>query len=56
MVAQDTGAAINGAQRADIFYGTGADAGREAGRIRDAGRMIVLLPVEEAMELADAHQ
>ncbi len=54
MVAQDTGAAINGAQRADIFYGTGADAGREAGRIRDGGRMVVLLPVEDAMALVDA--
>ncbi len=54
MVAQDTGAAINGAQRADIFYGTGAEAGREAGRIRDGGRMVVLLPVEEAMALIDA--
>ncbi len=56
MVAQDTGAAINGAQRADIFYGTGGDAGREAGRIRDGGRMVVLLPVEDAMALADASQ
>ena len=54
MIAQDTGAAINGPQRADIFYGTGADAGREAGRIRDGGRMIVLLPVEEALSLAEA--
>jgi len=44
MVAQDVGTAIKGAQRADIFYGTGAKAGSEAGRIRDAGRMVVLLP------------
>ena len=27
MVAQDTGSAIKGAQRADIFFGTGAAAG-----------------------------
>ncbi len=51
MVAQDTGSAIKGAQRADIFYGTGADAGAEAGLIRDPGQMIVLLPVETALKL-----
>ena len=44
MVAQDTGSAIKGAQRADIFYGSGEDAGEIAGHIRDRGRMIVLLP------------
>ncbi len=55
MVAQDTGAAITGAQRADIFYGTGAEAGKEAGRIRDAGRLVVLLPIEDAMSLIDAN-
>ena len=49
MIAQDTGTAIRGAQRADIFYGTGAEAGEAAGRIRDAGRMITLLPVEQLM-------
>lgn len=51
MIAQDTGSAIKGAQRADVFYGTGADAGAEAGRIRDPGQMIVLLPVEMALRL-----
>lgn len=48
MIAQDTGSAIKGAQRADIFYGTGDAAGREAGRLRDPGRMIVLLPIQRA--------
>jgi membrane-bound lytic murein transglycosylase A len=48
MVAQDTGSAIKGAQRADIFFGTGASAGRKAGRVRDSGRMIVLLPIQHA--------
>lgn len=48
MVAQDTGSAIKGAQRADIFYGTGEAAGREAGRIKDTGRMIRLLPIQMA--------
>ncbi|MEM7722639.1 MAG: murein transglycosylase A [Pseudomonadota bacterium] len=48
MIAQDTGGVILGAQRADIFFGFGDDAGAAAGQIRDAGRMIVLLPIELA--------
>lgn len=44
MVAQDTGSAIKGAQRADIFFGTGETAGRQAGAVKDGGRMVVLLP------------
>ncbi len=48
MIAQDTGSAIKGAQRADIFFGTGDQAGRAAGRLRDPGRMIVLLPIQRA--------
>jgi membrane-bound lytic murein transglycosylase A len=48
MVAQDTGSAIKGPQRADIFFGTGADAGRAAGRLRDPGRMVVLMPIQRA--------
>lgn len=51
MIAQDTGSAIKGAQRADIFYGTGDEAGKQAGRIRDDGRMIVLLPIQKAYTL-----
>ena len=51
MIAQDTGSAIKGAQRADIFFGTGADAGRQAGNIRDTGRMVVLLPIQRAYDL-----
>lgn len=52
MIAQDTGSAIKGPQRADIFYGTGEEAGRTAGRVRDYGRMVVLLPIQEALERA----
>ena len=48
MVAQDTGSAIKGAQRADIFFGTGDQAGRDAGRIKDGGRIVVLLPIQNA--------
>ncbi|CUI41053.1 Membrane-bound lytic murein transglycosylase A precursor [Cognatishimia activa] len=51
MIAQDTGSAIKGAQRADIFFGTGDEAGRKAGRLRDPGRMIVLLPIQRAYSL-----
>ena len=51
MIAQDTGSAIKGAQRADIFFGTGDDAGREAGRLKDPGRMVVLLPIQRAFAL-----
>ena len=54
MIAQDTGSAIKGPQRADIFYGTGETAGRVAGRVRDFGRMVVLLPIEEALARAKA--
>jgi membrane-bound lytic murein transglycosylase A len=44
MVAQDTGSAIRGPHRADIFFGTGEGAGQRAGRLRDHGRMVLLLP------------
>ncbi|MCV6594383.1 MAG: MltA domain-containing protein [Silicimonas sp.] len=53
MVAQDTGSAVKGAQRADVFYGSGAAAGDQAGIVRDGGRMIVLLPIAEALALVD---
>ncbi len=44
MVAQDTGGAIAGAVRADFFWGFGDAAGAQAGKMRQAGRMWVLLP------------
>lgn len=53
MIAQDTGAAIKGAQRADIFYGTGEKAGEKAGRINDTGRMITLIPIQIAHDLVE---
>lgn len=52
MVAQDTGGAIKGAQRADIFYGFGDAAGLAAGDVKDGGRMVVLLPIDRAYALA----
>jgi membrane-bound lytic murein transglycosylase A len=44
MIAQDTGGAIRGPVRADFFWGTGPEAGLLAGRMRQQGRMWVLLP------------
>jgi membrane-bound lytic murein transglycosylase A len=44
MIAQDTGGAIRGPVRADFFWGTGPEAGQLAGRMRQQGRMWVLLP------------
>ncbi len=44
VLAQDTGGAIRGAIRADFFWGFGADAGRDAGRMRQDGRMWILWP------------
>ncbi|MGB0960184.1 MAG: MltA domain-containing protein, partial [Halocynthiibacter sp.] len=51
MVAQDTGSAIKGAQRSDVFCGSGTAAGKVAGRMKDHGRMVVLLPALKAYEL-----
>ncbi|MBV9138464.1 MAG: MltA domain-containing protein [Hyphomicrobiales bacterium] len=48
MVAQDTGTAIVGAGRIDLFIGSGAAAGAVAGRQRHHGRLFVLLPRGEA--------
>ena len=44
MVAQDTGGAIAGGVRADFFWGFGDAAGSLAGKMRQEGRMWVLLP------------
>jgi membrane-bound lytic murein transglycosylase A len=46
MVSQDTGSAILGPARADLYWGAGDDAGRVAGRIRQQGRFVMLLPRE----------
>jgi peptidoglycan lytic transglycosylase A len=46
MIAQDTGSAIVGPARADLFFGAGDEAGQMAGRIKQAGRFTMLLPRE----------
>ena len=45
MMAQDTGGAIRGAVRADLFWGSGPQAGELAGRMRQQGRLWLLWPV-----------
>jgi membrane-bound lytic murein transglycosylase A len=52
MIAQDTGSAIVGPARADLYWGAGDDAGRIAGRIRHSGRFVMLLPRELDMVAA----
>ncbi|ACB96673.1 murein transglycosylase A [Beijerinckia indica] len=47
MIAQDTGSAIVGPARADLFMGSGEAAGARAGDIRHHGTFIVLLPRDE---------
>jgi membrane-bound lytic murein transglycosylase A len=44
MVAQDTGSAITGPARADIYFGAGADAGRVSGRLKNSVRFVILVP------------
>ena len=49
VMAQDTGGAIRGAVRADFFWGTGDDAGAQAGRMRQQGKMWLLWPRGESL-------
>ncbi|HJU71207.1 MAG TPA: murein transglycosylase A [Paucimonas sp.] len=44
MLAQDTGGAIRNPVRADLFWGFGSEAGGKAGRMKQRGRMWLLLP------------
>jgi len=44
MTAQDTGGAIRGVVRGDFFWGSGADAGAQAGRMKNPVRMWLLWP------------
>jgi len=44
VMAQDSGGAIRGGVRADFFWGFGNEAGELAGRMKQRGRMWVLLP------------
>jgi len=51
--AHDTGGAIRGVVRADLFWGTGPEAGAMAGRMRQTGKMWLLWPRGEAPPKTD---
>lgn len=51
MVAQDTGGAIKGNVRADFFWGFGPEAGDQAGKMRQQGKLWVLMPVDYMSEI-----
>jgi membrane-bound lytic murein transglycosylase A len=55
LVAQDTGGAIRGPVRGDIFFGFGADAERRAGVMKGAGALYVLLPNALAAKIGNSH-
>ncbi len=44
MIAQDTGSAIVGPARGDLFFGSGEAAGERAGRVRHSATMTLFLP------------
>lgn len=54
MMAQDTGSAIRGAVRGDFFWGSGEQAGQQAGRMSQRGKFWVLLPHGMTPKRADA--
>jgi membrane-bound lytic murein transglycosylase A len=51
MIAQDTGSAIVGPARGDIFFGSGGAAGSAAGRVRHPAGMVALVPRSSATSL-----
>jgi membrane-bound lytic murein transglycosylase A len=51
LVAQDTGGAIRGAARGDVYWGFGKDAESIAGRMKANGRLFILLPKAVAARL-----
>jgi membrane-bound lytic murein transglycosylase A len=52
LIAQDTGGAIKGPVRGDVFWGFGKDAEEIAGRMKSHGMLFVLLPKSVAAKLA----
>jgi membrane-bound lytic murein transglycosylase A len=55
MIAQDTGSAIVGPARADLYFGAGDEAGLVAGRVRQPGQFAMLLPRDLDLVAAGAH-
>ena len=54
MSAHDTGGAIRGVVRADFYWGTGPEAGAQAGRMRQQGKMWLLWPTGEPLPAGPA--
>ncbi len=52
MVAQDTGGAIRGGVRADFYWGSGDEAGRKAGSMKQQGKIWTLLPKDYVFPIA----
>jgi membrane-bound lytic murein transglycosylase A len=56
LIAQDTGGAVRGPVRGDVFWGNGTEAAAIAGRMRSRGRTFLLLPRAVAARGLDAGQ
>jgi membrane-bound lytic murein transglycosylase A len=54
MFAQDTGSAIKGPARADIYFGHGDDIPHIAGRIKQFGKFVMLVPKDVSVTGIDA--
>jgi membrane-bound lytic murein transglycosylase A len=52
LIAQDTGSAIIGAGRGDVFFGSGDESGQAAARLRHRVDFYVMLPRDEALQEA----
>ncbi len=52
MLNQDTGGAIRGPGRVDVFWGRGDDAAETAGRMQQTGRLFFLVPRSDAFDAA----
>lgn len=52
MIAQDTGSAIKGAVRGDVFWGSGDQAFDKAGRMKSRGFYYLLLPIQRSAPVA----
>ncbi len=51
LIAQDTGGAIKGPVRGDVFIGSGPEAGEIAGVFNEVGEMVVLIPAAVAARI-----
>ena len=56
MIAQDTGTAIVGPVRGDLFTGSGPEAGNKAGSIKASARFVVLAPVGSHLARRAGHE